>query len=141
MFFTEGQIHWRFHTIAGLDFSNQPVGKPKGQGSFWRMAPRKGQGYYQSKNLGFNVTWENWIVASLKLPKVKTKANLSEKISAKKEKIDRAAGSSSAEISLRTKFSSELEGKLQVLKNLLEQDLIDDLEYKRKRKELLDHYL
>ena len=37
--------------------------------------------------------------------------------------------------------SPELEKKLQALKRLHRKNLIDDVEYERKRKELLDEYL
>jgi len=140
VFYTEGKIHWRFQTINGIDFSNESMGRfagRKGQSSFWKLAPRKGQDYYQSKKLGFGTTWENWVVANLQLRKVKLKNRPSEKSSVAKKRNSLA---SSQKVGLPM-VSPELEKKLQTLKRLYGKDLIDDAEYKRKRKELLDELL
>ena len=55
VFYSDEQIHWRFKTVAGIDFSNQRMlksGRRVGQGNFWKLVPGKGQGYFQLKKSG-----------------------------------------------------------------------------------------
>ena len=99
-------------------------------GSTWRLIPQKGQALFTSQKLLGTKTWDNWIVAELKLPEKKSREKKkSKKRAAKTKKIAPAEA------------IPELEEKLKFLKQLEEKGLIDNKEYKRKRKNLLDQYL
>tara|TARA_B100000686_G_C16669867_1_gene905789 strand:+ start:36 stop:887 length:852 start_codon:yes stop_codon:yes gene_type:complete len=138
-------IHWRFQTVAGIDFANHSMrvsSGRKGQSTFWKMVPRKGQSYYKSKKAGLGTTWENWIVSKIETPRIKLKNRNQTKMNALKNRLSRKPRST--EVTKEQVFQTitkELERKLQTLKKLREQDLISETEYIRKHKELLDQYL
>ena len=149
VFYSKGQIHWRFHTISGIDFSNQRLKQSafrKGQSTFWKMSPRKGQSYFKSNKLGLEITWENWIVSDLKLPNVKLKVKTESQLNTRTEggktqDIEKNNTQEYSQPPSKPSLSLELEEKLQILKNLNERGLVDKAEFDRKRKELLDKYL
>lgn len=127
LFASEDKLNWRFYSIHGAQYSKNRL---KGWGSAWRLIPRAGQALYTSKKLLGTKTWDNWIVAELKLPEKKSRQKKKSKKRAAKTKITAPA-----------EAIPELEEKLKFLKQLEEKGLIDNKEYKRKRKSLLDQYL
>ncbi|KMP10817.1 hypothetical protein UR09_02205 [Candidatus Nitromaritima sp. SCGC AAA799-A02] len=132
------RLHWRFDSIKGVSFSNNSF--PGHRGSTWRLVPKAGQSYGQSKSLFGKNVQENWITATLNLP-VKSKRNLRARA---QEKPSRRSATSAPEPSRPEPTPAnqeELEKRLQLLKDLRDKNLINDSEYERKRKELLDQYL
>jgi hypothetical protein len=137
IFRAKGKIHWRFKIIKGSDFANSSF--PGHRGSTWRLVPRGGQSFRQINNLFGSRVQENWIVSGLDLP-AKSQRSLRSRSSQKSSR-----DASPAPKRKRTESSStdqgELEKRLQFLKGLRDKELIDDNEYERKRKELLDQFL
>ncbi len=134
LFASGDKLNWKFDTIHGIRYSKNML---KGWGSTWRLIPQKGQALFTSQKLLGKKTWDNWVVAELDLPE-KTKRKNSRKSGggkASKKRHTKKQKAPSAEI------NPELEEKLKFLKHLRDKDLIDDAEYKRKRKDLLDKHL
>jgi hypothetical protein len=137
-----GQIHWRFDSIKGARFSGQYSAFPGWRDSNWRLVPKDGQRYGQSKGVFGKSIQENWIIASFHLP-VKSERKLRKRSSlapSPKHPATRALKNSQPKLSSPSD-SEELEKRLQFLKDLRNKNLIDDQEYKRKRKELLDQHI
>ena len=144
VFFTHKRLHWRFHTIAGVDFLNQRMRSfsgTKSQGTFWRLVPDKGQDYHKPKNSTFRLKWENWIVSNLNLPKVNVTYKNDKNKSGLTSLSTKVSPQRSSKDIQKPSVSPELGKKLKALKNLHDQNLIQDEEFDRKRKELLDEYL
>ena len=102
--------------------------------SIWMWSMAGSPSWFQASSAPAGSPWENWIVAKLNLPKpdrVKTIKKRKTKKSSKK----RSAKKSKPQ---PVKENPELEKKLKLLKNLHDKKLIDDNEYKEKRRELLD---
>jgi len=131
LFASDNSLHWKFDTIRGSRYSKNML---KGWGSTWRLIPRKGQALYTSEKLLGRKTWDNWIVSELDLPEPK-KRKIRKKSDRKKVQKKRPAKTRKKAPAMT---SPELEDKLKYLKQLKDKDLIDDEEYRRKRKDLLD---
>ncbi len=144
LFASGGNLHWRFFEIRGVKYSltrNQLTR----YGTVWRMVPKKGQKFHVTEKLLGTKQWTNWIEAQIDLP---APANL--KI-ARPEKQRAKSGAAASEpplapiIPLKAaapqKNPAALEEKLKFLKHLYENQLIDQQEYQKKRKDLLDQYL
>jgi len=126
LFASYDKLNWKFDAIHGIRYSKN---KLKGWGSTWRLIPQKGQSLFASQKLLGTKTWDNWIVAELELPEKKLrKKKRSKKRSAKTKKT------------APVEIGPELVEKLKFLKHLKEKGLIDNEEYKRKRRNLLDQY-
>lgn len=149
VFFSDNKINWRFQTIRGVVFSTDNATNARSASStFWRLVPRKGQRLHSTKNLIGSKTWENWIVADPNLPPIPTKGSIRKGQNPKRKKprkkgfvIPYRLPPEDVPQKEFTDGSPELVKKLQFLKHLRENDLIDDKEYQRKRKELLDRFL
>ncbi len=138
IFRTEDKLNFRFQTIKGVEFSSASFGG--GGGSSWRMVPVSGQSYRVTKKLLGTSTQENWIVAKMTLPKISKRLS-----KAQKSNVTKAPSPitpvSPAPINPPAGNNQDLEKKLQFLKDLRDKDLIDEGEYEKKRKELLDSFL
>ncbi|PIQ98231.1 MAG: hypothetical protein COV67_00030 [Nitrospinae bacterium CG11_big_fil_rev_8_21_14_0_20_56_8] len=137
IFVTPNTIHWKLDSIRGQNYSSGIL--PEWGGSTWRLTLKKGQKYHVTKKLLVDRTDENWIMAEAQLPdpvegKVPRKMRAAPTSS-------RAPASQSPAGKQTPAADPELEKKLEFLKNLREKNLIDEEEYKRKRKELLDTLL
>ncbi len=132
------RLHFKFEKIKGSEFASSSFSG--WGGSTWRMAPVKGQGYYTVKKIIGSNTYENWIVADQTLPQ-KARRLLRKRSRPKTPPaaMDSIPGPPPA--SDRNGKNQDLEKKLQFLKELKEKQLIDEREFERKRKELLDTYL
>lgn len=139
IFRTKGKIHWRFITIKGADFESSSSSGQK-RGSSWRLVPRGGQSFKQSKNIFGSKSHENWIVSALDLP-TKSKRNLRPRSSQKSSRATSRKNVNSPPTDSSSVDQDELEKRLQFLKDLRDKELIDNNEYERKRKELLDKFL
>lgn len=131
VFASQNKIHWRLSSIKGQVFSNNSF--PGIGGSNWRLVPKGGQRYHVTKKLLGNQTREDWIVANMALPKINRPGAGS--ISKPRKPPPPPRKTESQEKNL------ELEDKLKFLKEMHRKKLIDDEEYQRKRRELLDNYL
>jgi len=136
LFAANDKLHWRFFEIRGVKHSltrNQMTR----YGTAWRMIPGKGhKPHVTDQSLGHK-QWTNWIEAEINLP---APANL--KIAGPKK--DRAAPGTQPSLphtAAPKKDPAELEEKLKFLKHLHENQLIDQQEFEKKRKDLLDQYL
>jgi hypothetical protein len=114
-------LNWRFSSIRGMKFSAGGV-----RGSSWRMSLGSGQKYHAIEKMLGSVAKENWIEVPHH-PETKSSVTPARPL-LKKETSNSA-------------IDPELEKKLQFLKRLYENKLIDKKEYHRKRKELLDKNL
>jgi len=135
IFAAGGKLNFRFQSIKGSEFSGNSFSG--WGGSVWRLVPVKGQQYHVTKRLLGTSTQENWIVADMNLPK-KSRRLVNGKNS---EEPEPSSGPSPSPASPPAEKNVELEKKLQFLKDLREKNLIDDEEYEKKRRELLDSYL
>ncbi len=147
LFASNGKLHWRFFEIRGARHSltrNQMTR----YGKAWRMIPGKGQKpHVTDKFLGAK-QWTNWIEAKINLP---APANL--KIARPTPGVEQSApppstasspppaAPSPPKAAASKKDPAELEEKLKFLKYLYENQLIDQPEYEKKRRDLLDQYL
>ncbi len=145
VFVSNRKLNWKFSKIQGGVFSTRSF--TGWGGTRWRLVPSsKQQFYFVEKPLG-SVAQENWITVSLpknsgKQPQAYQEPEPTQK--ARKQRRVRAEPSrKSAPAPTRKKSTedTELEKKLQFLKGLYDKNLVDEEEYNRKRKELLDTYL
>ena len=119
-----------------MSFENSSF--PGFRGSTWRLLPKHGQVYSVSKNILGNEQQQNWIVSNLDL-QVKSKRGLKFSSSQKSPK-DKTPAVKRKEVRGLPVNQEEFEKRLQFLKNLLDKQLINESEYERKRKELLDQF-
>jgi hypothetical protein len=144
LFASDGNLHWRFFMIQGVRYSltRNQISR---YGTAWQMTPKKGQKYHVTDKLLGSKQWTNWIEAKIDL-------SAPENLKMARPKKNRPRSSSDQSISPPSQPSppkatasgkniADLEKKLQFLKHLHEKKLIDQQEYERKRKDLLDQYL
>ena len=144
--FANGKVlNWRFSSIRGRVFSNHSFNG--WGGSNWKLLPGSGQRYHVAGRLLGKVAKENWIKVALSRNSARELEEEKEyrdpTLSQKPRKQRRVrAEPSRKQAPTRNKPSDiELEKKLQFLKGLYEKNLVDEEEYNRKRKELLDTFL
>ncbi|MGV7219914.1 MAG: SHOCT domain-containing protein [Nitrospinales bacterium] len=130
LFASENKLHWLFTTIHGIRYAKNML---RGWGSTWRMIPQKGQSHFTSEKILGTKTWDNWIVSNLTLPETKKRKSKKKKRSKKRTTKTNQAPP--------VDINPELEEKLKFIKQLKDKGLIDEEEYKRKRKDLLDKHL
>ena len=130
LFASGNQLNWKFDTIHGIRYSKNML---RGWGSTWRLIPQKGQALYSSQKILGSKTWDNWVISMLNLPENKKRKLRKKKKSKKRSTKMKQAPS--------VNIDPELEEKLRFIKQLKEKGLIDDEEYKRKRKDLMDKHL
>jgi hypothetical protein len=140
IFATENKINFRFHSIKGADFSSNSLARSTA--SVWRLVPVKGQILKTTKRILGTSTLGDWIVAEMTLPqktrrllkgrKTKSQTPRPSQPSPSPQPVPRAPSGDN---------NQDLEKKLKFLKDLRSKDLIDDEEYEKKRKELLDSFL
>ena len=135
VFGTNDKLNWRVNSIRGLNFSNTSFSNFGG--SHWRLVPREGQNYHVSQKLIGTSTRDNWIIADLKLTRIAR--GRVKKSSAPSTKM--RPPSSPTKNPAPAVNRENLQQKLQFLKDLRDKELIDESEYERKRKELIDTYL
>lgn len=143
LFASGGKLHWRLFEIQGVKHSltrNQMAR----YGTAWQLVPGEGQRFYVTDKLLGSKQWKNWIEAKIDLsaPKNLKPARPGKQrvqsgtVEAKPSPAPRIAPKPTAP----EKNTAALEKKLKFLKHLREKQLIDQQEYERKRKDLLDQY-
>ena len=141
LFASEGKLHWRFFEIQGVKHSltrNQMAR----YGTAWRMVLKKGQKFHTTKTLLGAKQSTNWIEAKIDLP-------APENLKMARPKRDTPNSGQSAPLSQKNtpqtvapeKGGSDLEEKLKLLKRLHEKQLINQQDYEKRQKDLLDQYL
>ena len=144
LFVSNGNLHWRFFMIQGVSYS-LTRNQMSRYGTAWQMTPKKGQKYHTTDKLLGSKQWTNWIEAKIDL-------SAPENLKMARPKKNRPRSSAAQSISPPSQPSppkatasgkniAHLEKKLQFLKHLHEKKLIDQQDYERKRKDLLDQYL
>jgi hypothetical protein len=146
--FANGKVlNWRFSSIQGREFSNRAFNG--WGGSNWRLLPSSGQRYHTTGKLLGQEAKENWIKVALTrnsdrelreegeyrdtAPSRKSRKQPRVRAEPSRKKTPATTRNNSAD--------TELEKKLHFLKSLYDKNLVDEEEYNRKRKELLDTYL
>jgi hypothetical protein len=146
--FANGKVlNWRFSSIQGREFSSRAFNG--WGGSNWRLLPGSGQRYHTTGRLLGQEAKENWVKVALsrnsarELREEKKYRDTAPSRKPRKRRRVRAEPSRKwAPAPTRNNSSdTELEKKLQFLKGLYDKNLVDEEEYNRKRKELLDTYL
>ncbi len=117
VFASVDKIHWRLLKIGGVIYSNDPlrIRKPT-----WKLVRKLGQAFHKVPTAISLKSQENWILADYHLREIKR-------------------GFSSA---VKTyKKPTGIKRKLKALKEFFEDGLIDEKEYKKKKKEIIDQNL
>lgn len=131
LFASKGNLHWRFFKIRGADYS-LTRNKMSRYGVNWQLVPKKGQKFHVSNKLLGTKQWTNWIEAKIELP-------APENLKTERSKSDTSNSGTSE--SPPEKNTAGLEEKLKLLKRLHKEQLIDQQEYEKRQKDLLDQYL
>jgi hypothetical protein len=144
--FANGKVlNWRFSSIRGRAFSNRSFNG--WGGTNWRLLPGSGQRYHTTGRLLGKVAKENWIKVALsrdsarEFQEEKKYRDAAPSRKPRKQRRVQAEPSRKQAPTRNNSANTELEKKLQFLKGLYEKNLVDEEEYNRKRKELLDTYL
>jgi len=141
VFANHRRMNWKFTKIQGGAFSTRSF-KSWG-GTRWRLVPGSSQRFYfVNKALG-SVAQENWVTIPLPKNSERQAQAYQEQepkhSSRKQRRVQTKRSKKQASVKTRTKLAdTELEKKLQFLKGLYDKNLVDEEEYNRKRKELLD---
>jgi len=117
-------LNWRFDSIHGEAFFKKNDVRDA-EIFAWNLMPDNGQRYFKTRS--DKRIQKNWVVASLKLPIIK---------SDQEKKIFTGLGADSSS----TKIDPKLEAKLEHLKYLHSKKLINDDEYKAQQKKLFDKH-
>jgi len=114
-------------------------------GTAWQMTPKEGQKYHITDKLLGSKQWTNWIEAKIDLPAPENlkmaRPKKNPPRSSAVQSIPPPSQPSPPKPTPSGKNIADLEKKLQFLKQLHEKQLIDQQEYEKKRKDLLDQYL
>ena len=141
VFPSKNVLHWRFYSIQGGAFNNRPL--TMWGGGNWRLVPGSRQQYHSTKKLLGAEALENWV--KIDIPRRSRESRIDRdpppSRSRSKRKSRQAAPPPTPKQAASSATDPELEKKLHFLKNLYEKNLIDEEEYNRKRKEILDNYL
>ena len=138
IFRSKGKINWRFETINGSNFLN--TGFTHNRGSSWQLLPKNGQRFHKEHTMLGNAQKKNWIISDLELS-AQSKRGI--RLGSLKKK---SGGKSSKSLKQKTSSSppnsekEEFEKRLQFLRGLRDKKLIDDAEYKHKKRELLRQF-
>ena len=138
IFGDNNKLNWKFSMIRGVEFSKKLMA---GWGNSWRLTLKEGQHYFRIERLIGKKTWENWIISDLDTSETDLKPAVNPSPTPQKQAKPAPVDSHKEENKAPAEKKPELEEKLRFLKQLQEKGLIDEDEYKRKRKALVDEYL
>ncbi len=149
LFASQKKLHWIFSRINGLRYSNNPnpsasYGRVM---TNWKMIPQAGQSYHRNQKLLGKFTREDWIASHLRLPGL-ARSGLKKKKSTQAPAAKAPSGKSrtgekkepAPDKPASSQENPEFEEKLKFLKQLHDKKLIDDDEYEKKKKELMDEF-
>jgi hypothetical protein len=143
VFSNHRRVNWKFTKIQGGAFSTRSF--TGWGGTRWRLVPGSSQRFYfVDKPLG-SVAQENWITIPLpKNSERQAQAYLepeAKQPSRKQRRVQTKRSRKQASTTRTKPADTELEKKLQFLNDLYDKNLVNEEEYNRKRKELLDTHL
>ena len=138
IFRVKGKINWRFETINGSNFSNTGFAGMN-PASSWQLLPKNGQYFHKNYTVLGNEQKKNWIISNLDLP-VQSRRGLKLGLLKKTSKKSFRSPKQKAPTSSPTSEKGEFEKRLQFLKDLHNKKLIEDDDYERKKRELLDQF-
>ncbi|QPJ62570.1 MAG: hypothetical protein G3M70_12080 [Candidatus Nitronauta litoralis] len=136
LFAANGKLHWRLNRINGEGFTRKAWARNEQR---WRLAPRPGQKFYVKKLL-MEREIHNWIISSLDLQTPRSAKSKKRRIKSRQKPSTQQAAPSRAPASTSRAKELELERKLGILNGLKSKGLIDNDEFERRRKALLDQY-
>ncbi len=141
LFHANKRLHWRFTQISGrlFNLSNRGASGFRGKGTIWKLTPQNGQALKKTKGV-FSVTWDNWLVSSLKLPMTKG-LQKRKKMFIKEKRKEVRSSQPPTQAPSEQKSDSVVEEKLNTLNDLKRKGLIDEEEYEKRKKAILDRYL
>jgi hypothetical protein len=142
IFASHRRVNWKFTKIQGGVFSTRSF--TGWGGTRWRLVPGFSQQFYFVEKALGSVAQENWV--TIPLPKnSERQARAYQEPEPKQPPRKQRRVQNKHPIKQAPKRNkpsdTELEKKLQFLKDLYDKNLVDEEEYNRKRKELLDNYL
>ncbi len=137
IFRAEGKINWRFETVNGSNFLNNNFAHNRG--STWELLPKNGQRFHKESSILGNDRKRNWIISNLKLP-VRSKRGRKLELLKKISELSTPKRPQREKISQSNNEQGGFEKRLQFLKGLRDKKLIDNDEYKHKKKELLEQF-
>ena len=142
VFASHRRVNWKFTKIQGGVFSTRSF--TGWGGTRWRLVPGSSQRFYFVKKALGPVAQENWITIVLPKNSERQAQGYQEpepkQAPRKQRQVQTKSYRKQASAKTRTKpADTELEKKLQFLKGLYDKNLINEEEYNRKRKELLDN--
>ena len=139
IFRTRGKINWIFKAIKGNSFTaTTRPGVLKS--SSWQLLPKNGQRFHKNHSILGNEQKRNWIISDVDLP-LWSRRGLKAGLFSKRSKRSNSQGLKQGKSTNRSSGDqTEFKKSLRFLKNLRDQKLIDDNEYKRKKKELLNQF-
>jgi len=137
LFASGGKLHWRLAKIEGENYNARNWARLEKK---WRLVPRQGQSLFIKKIL-MEQEMQNWIVADMDLPAPAVgKPGQPASGKSRARQAPQAPPAPPAASPVPSSKDQELERKLQTLQNLKDKQLIDEEEYNRRRKQLLDSY-
>ncbi len=137
VFAADGFIHWRIWKINGVDYSNDPLGIRK---RTWRLIPSPSGHRYFVSSSSQQKKKQNWIVANFNISKYKNsrKTLAKRKPSSKNDKKPSTQPVSPSKTKTTGDSNESIKEKLNLLKQLFDQGLINEEEYNKKKKEVMN---
>ena len=130
--FTEGdvfasvdKIHWRLLKINGIVYSNDPLRLRK---PTWKLVRTRGQQFQKVQTAINQKSQKNWIIANLNLPELKHRTR-------------HPTVSTSSSATKNKAADLELRKKLKTLQGLFDEGLIDENEYRKMKRKIMDQHL
>ncbi len=141
-FVADNYIHWRIWKINGIDYSNDPLGIRK---KTWRLIPKPaGHRYFISSSSAGQKKKQNWIVAEYDISKYKLKRKYNvkakRKVSTKHSQKTLSQPIETKSLQNSNKLNESIKEKLILLKQLFDQGLINQDEYNKKKKEVMERF-
>ena len=126
VFATRKNLHWHFLKINNEVYSNDPlrIKKPT-----WKLVRMPGQTYQKLQSSGFEKSIKNRIIADINIPFPKQRSQ-----------ARRTTKPSPNTLTQPDSKKLELKNKLDALKEFLDEGLIDQSEYDKKKEALMNQY-
>lgn len=138
VFAADGYIHWRIWKINGVDYSNDPLGIRK---KTWRLIlSPAGHRYFNSSSSAGQKKKQNWIVADFDISKIQNRRKTKRKLSTKSSQRALPKRLKPQKPQVSNELNETIKEKLILLKQLFDQGLINEEEYNKKKKEVMQRF-